>query len=199
MIATANIFSAVYRFIVLLTMSKEYNHRYLLVDSYDTSSDKFQPMHSRRYRSWFVEYRNIIAVSILLFISLAINVFLFIENINKLGLEESGQSLYSIFFCGPKAYCLANCLIGHLKFDTLIQYQSYTKYWNPQINQSMSDKAWDEINTNPVAIALSNDYVKEHGLTESTQFPWDTERSVYYIKGLHDLHCLVGILLPLIS
>ena len=63
----------------------------------------------------------------------------------------------------------------------------------------MSDKAWDEINTNPVAIALSNDYVKEHGLTESTQFPWDTERSVYYIKGLHDLHCLVGILLPLIS
>lgn len=96
MIATANIFSAVYRFIVLLTMAKEYNHRYLLVDSYDTSPDKFQPMHSRRYRGRFVEYRNIIAVSILLFISLAINVFLFIENINKLGLAESEQSLYSI-------------------------------------------------------------------------------------------------------
>ena len=97
-------------------------------------------------------------------------------------------------FRGLKAYYLANYLIGHLKFDTLIPYQSYTKYWNPQINQSVSDKAWDEINTNPVAIALSNDYVKEHGLTESTRFPWDTERSVYYVKGLHDLHCLVRIL-----
>lgn len=173
MIATANIFSTVYRFTALFTMAKEYNHRYLLVDSYDTSSDKFQPTHRRRYRGWLVEYRNILAVSILLFISLAINVFLFVKNINKPGLEESGRSLYS-----------------HLKFDTLIPYQSNTKYWNPQINQSVSDQAWDEINTNPVAVALSNDYVKEHGLTESTRFPWDTERSVYYVKGLHDLHCL---------
>ena len=95
MIATANIFSAVYRFTALLTMAKEYNHRYLLVDSYDIWSGKCQPTHSRRYRGWFVEYRNTLAVSILLFISLAINVFLFIENINKPGLKESGQSLYS--------------------------------------------------------------------------------------------------------
>jgi len=77
-------------------MTKEYNHRYLLVDSYDTSSDKFRPTHLRRYRGWFVEYRNILAVSILLFISLAINVFLFVGDINKPGLKESGQSLYSI-------------------------------------------------------------------------------------------------------
>jgi large-conductance mechanosensitive channel len=96
MIATANIFSTVYRFTALLTMAKEYNYRYLLVDGYDTSSDKFQPTHRGRYRGWFVEYRNILAVSILLFISLAINVFLFVKNINKPGLEESGQSLYSI-------------------------------------------------------------------------------------------------------
>ena len=78
-------------------MAKEYNHRYLLVDSSDTSSDKFQPTYPRRYGGWFVEYRNILAVSILLFISLAINVFLFVEDINKPGLKESGQSLYSIF------------------------------------------------------------------------------------------------------
>lgn len=57
------------------------------------------------------------------------------------------------------------------------------------------ESAWDDIDTNAVAIALDNNFAKRVELSPSTQFPWDTDRSVYYVKGIHDLHCLVSGLL----
>lgn len=84
-------------------------------------------------------------------------------------------------------------LPAHLAFDTPIAYNAYTDYWDPKANQSFADEAWDAIDTDPVAIALSDDYAKKHGLMYSTRFPWDTEKSVYYIKGYHDLHCIVCV------
>lgn len=53
------------------------------------------------------------------------------------------------------------------------------------------DAAWDTIDTSPMAVALHDEYVKRVGLPMSGRFPWDTERSIYYLKGLHDLHCIV--------
>lgn len=81
--------------------------------------------------------------------------------------------------------------IGGITFNTPIIYHSFTEYWSPTVNQSTLDEAWDALDTNPIAIALHDDYAEKAGLTPSTRFPWDTERSVYYLRGFHDLHCLV--------
>ncbi|ORX91866.1 hypothetical protein BCR34DRAFT_629554 [Clohesyomyces aquaticus] len=84
-------------------------------------------------------------------------------------------------------------------FDTFIQYHSTSEYWDPSANQSDMDDAWEALDTNPVAVALHDEHAKQLGLTPSTPFPWDTERSVYYLKGLHDLHCLKLIRKSIVS
>lgn len=66
-----------------------------------------------------------------------------------------------------------------------------TEYWHPNASDGDMEAAWDAIETNPLAIALDNSFAKRVKLEPSTQFPWDTERSIYYVKGIHDLHCLV--------
>ena len=55
-----------------------------------------------------------------------------------------------------------------------------------------SDAAWDALDTDLMAISLHDEFAKDVGLGPSTRFPWDTERSIYYVKGFHDLHCLVS-------
>ena len=82
--------------------------------------------------------------------------------------------------------------LGGLTFDTLIPYQTQSEYWNrTAANSTDAEEAWDSIDTNPMAVALHDNFAKNVGLAPSTRFPWDTERSIYYIKGFHDLHCLV--------
>jgi hypothetical protein len=68
-----------------------------------------------------------------------------------------------------------------------------TKYWHPNASDSDMEAAWDDIDTNAMAVSLDDRYVKRVGLPPSTRFPWDTERSIYYVKGIHDLHCLVRV------
>ncbi|CAN9129469.1 unnamed protein product [Alternaria alternata] len=65
-----------------------------------------------------------------------------------------------------------------------------TEYWQPNASDSDMEAAWDAINTNAMAITLEDGFAKRMSLPPSTRFPWDTERSIYYIKGIHDLHCL---------
>lgn len=72
-----------------------------------------------------------------------------------------------------------------------------TDFWDPNKTDSEMEAAWDAIDTNAMAVALDDGYAENMGLAPSTKFPWDTERSVYYIKGLHDLHCLVRQPTPL--
>ena len=66
-----------------------------------------------------------------------------------------------------------------------------SEYWHPNISDSDMEAAWDAIDTNAMAVALHDDYATSVGLPPSTPFPWDTERTIYYVKGIHDLHCLV--------
>jgi hypothetical protein len=81
--------------------------------------------------------------------------------------------------------------LAGLKFDTAIPYKAMTEYWHPNSSDSEMESTWDAIDTNSMAIALDDKYAENVGLSPSTQFPWDTERSIYYVKGIHDLHCLV--------
>lgn len=67
-----------------------------------------------------------------------------------------------------------------------------SEFWHPNASDRDMEAAWDAIDTNALPIALHDKFAKSAGLPASTHFPWDTERSIYYIKGIHDLHCLVG-------
>ena len=78
-----------------------------------------------------------------------------------------------------------------LTFNTPTRYHAMTDFWHPNASEADMETAWDAIDTGSMAVALHDDYVKRVGLPPTTRFPWDTERSVYYLKGLHDLHCLV--------
>lgn len=71
------------------------------------------------------------------------------------------------------------------------EYHALTEFWHPNASESAMEAAWDSINTNAVAVALDDEYAEKAGLPPTSRFPWDTERSVYYLKGVHDLHCLV--------
>lgn len=70
-------------------------------------------------------------------------------------------------------------------------YEYFTKYWTGdcEISTREEDELWDLINVDNVAVALSCDYIKEHNLEPSEPFPWDSDKSVYYLKVYHHLHC----------
>lgn len=125
----------------------------------------------------------------LLAISLSANIILLLYHPPKVCPQDLGKTAYSerpLLKIGNHAY-----KIGEITFDTPIAYHSFSEYWNSTLNHSVMDEAWDALDTNPMAIALHDDYAEKTGLAPSTRFPWDTERSVYYLKGFHDLHCLV--------
>jgi hypothetical protein len=90
----------------------------------------------------------------------------------------------------------ADIFLGGLTFDTPVPYEPISQFWNPNITFHEMDKAWDDIDTNPMAVALHDDFTRSVGLPPSGRFPWDTERSIYYLKGLHDLHCVVCLHIP---
>jgi hypothetical protein len=53
------------------------------------------------------------------------------------------------------------------------------------------DAAWDALDTNPMTVALHSEYAKNVSSELPTLATEDDERNCYYIKGFHDLHCLV--------
>jgi hypothetical protein len=78
-----------------------------------------------------------------------------------------------------------------LTFNTPKPYHAMTEFWSPNASETEMEVAWDAIDTGPMAVALHDDFVEKVSLPPTDRFPWDTERSVYYLKGIHDLHCLV--------
>ncbi|PSN69515.1 hypothetical protein BS50DRAFT_550406 [Corynespora cassiicola Philippines] len=126
--------------------------------------------------------RSFVVYLSLLLISFTANVLLVLDNARLKASGDSGKTIYS----------------GN-SFTTLSTFHSFTQYWNPNLAQETTDAAWSAIDTNPIAVALHNDFVNHVGLGPSTKFPWDTERSVYYIRAFHDLHCLKLIRKAIIS
>jgi hypothetical protein len=103
---------------------------------------------------------------------------------------ERRLSVSKYNFVSARQHC-ADPSQGGLTFNTPIVYHAMTEFWHPNATESDMEAAWDAIDTGPMAVALHDDYVKRVGLPLTTRFPWDTERGIYYLKGIHDLHCLV--------
>jgi hypothetical protein len=118
--------------------------------------------------------RSFVVFMSLLLLSLSANVLLVMENANlRISTRTAGKTPYS-----------------GLSFDTPIAYEPISPFWDPNISTQKMDATWDAIDTSPMAVALHDRYTNKVGLPPSGRFPWDTERSIYYLKGIHDLHCV---------
>jgi hypothetical protein len=118
--------------------------------------------------------RSFIFYMSILLLSLSANVLLVLDNAKLRIARDSAKTQFS-----------------GLTFDTPTPYHAMTEYWHANATEDEMDAAWDAIDTGPMAVALHDKFAKRVGLSATTRFPWDTERGVYYLKGMHDLHCLV--------
>jgi hypothetical protein len=123
--------------------------------------------------------RSFIVYLCIILLSLSANVLLVLDNAKMRIMTTHTKTPYS-----------------GLKFDTPTPYHAMTEFWDLNATEAEMGAAWDAIDTGPMAVALHDDYVKRVSLPRTSRFPWDTERSVYYLKGFHDLHCLVSSLFP---
>lgn len=82
-------------------------------------------------------------------------------------------------------------LQGGLAYDTPLINQPHNEYWGE--NETLADELWDDLNTDTVAVQFSDEYAREHDLPRSARFPWDDSKGVYFIKALHEIHCLVSL------
>ncbi|KAF1953407.1 hypothetical protein CC80DRAFT_420459, partial [Byssothecium circinans] len=77
-----------------------------------------------------------------------------------------------------------------LSLDTPSIHHHHTKYWGS--NQTRIDELWEAIDTNPVVVALTDEFADAHNLPHSDRFPWVKTKGRYFVKGFHQLHCLLS-------
>jgi hypothetical protein len=81
-----------------------------------------------------------------------------------------------------------------LAYDTLVSYGHHTDYTSD--NKTFADEMWDNLSIDPLVIAPTPEWIEEMGLPPSWDFPWDSNRKIYFIKVFHQLHCLVSNSIP---
>ena len=84
---------------------------------------------------------------------------------------------------------------GDLAYDTPTVFRSPTDWWGD--NESLAEELWEHIDTNPMAIPLTDDCAGSHDLPIASRIPWNNDKGTYFVKAFHQLHCLVSFLTPL--
>ena len=77
-----------------------------------------------------------------------------------------------------------------LQANVEVPYQSKTEYSGE--NEALATDLWEAINsTSAGAVALDHHWAASKGLIRAQEFPWDSDKGIYYIQGFHDVHCVV--------
>ena len=73
-----------------------------------------------------------------------------------------------------------------------IPYEWQTAY-NGE-NQTLADEKWGNLQPDIDAglVALTDEYIKANDLLYAQHFPWQDDIGIYFLKGLHSMHCLVS-------
>ena len=134
----------------------------------------------------------ILGCSTLLSISLALNVFQYAHEAHiRAHVSPFGVTPFSKpHLPWLMIFHRLNLLLGGLPYDTPVNFQYHSDYWGE--NETLADELWEAVETDPVAIALTDDYAQAHNLNVSLRFPWDSNKGLYYIKVFHQMHCLVS-------
>jgi len=82
--------------------------------------------------------------------------------------------------------------IAKLSWDTPRPWLKKTPY--SSTNLAEASKLWEtSLDIDTGMLALTDEFVKKEGLpTMSGRFPWDEDKSIFFVSGFHDLHCLVS-------
>ena len=81
-------------------------------------------------------------------------------------------------------------LLAGLQANVKVPYQSKTEYSGK--DEGLATESWEAINsTSAGAVALDHHWAASQGLIRAQDFPWDTDKGIYYIQGIHDVHCVV--------
>lgn len=81
--------------------------------------------------------------------------------------------------------------LADLQANVEIPYQYKTDYSGE--NETLANELWEAINsTSAGAVALDHHWAASKGLIRAQNFPWDTEKGIYYVQGIHDVHCVAS-------
>jgi hypothetical protein len=90
----------------------------------------------------------------------------------------------------PQSSFMGQSAYTGLSLDTPAVHYHHTDYWSK--NSTKADELWESIDTNPMVVALTDDFADAHNLPRSDRFPWDDNKGRYFVKVFHQLHCLVS-------
>lgn len=78
---------------------------------------------------------------------------------------------------------------AHLERNVPTEYAAVTDFTST--NRTAQDAAWDSDGMRPweTLLALDEDYAISKGLPHSMRWPWNADKGVYTMVGVHDLHC----------
>ncbi|KAI1374521.1 hypothetical protein F4677DRAFT_425305 [Hypoxylon crocopeplum] len=71
----------------------------------------------------------------------------------------------------------------------------YWDQWGPYAgsDDDIRDHLWDSIDIDSGIVAVSKSWASEKGLPEGTTFPWDSDKSIYFVNAYHSMHCLKNV------
>ncbi|KAI0457083.1 hypothetical protein F5B21DRAFT_109458 [Xylaria acuta] len=138
--------------------------------SVDEWSTETATIPYRRSRFALLNWTAILTT--LLAVSLTANIFLIIKSAIHPELTESDCPS---FYAG-------------LKRDVPIRIVPKTEYTSENLTAALL--SWGKLLGDPGVVALPSAYVKEKNLHQALPFPWDEDKSVYFLQAYHNLHCL---------
>ena len=115
--------------------------------------------------------------------SLTLNVYFIVTNLYINDTRTDHDRLPLSTLMGPSAYT-------GLSLNIPTTHHHHTDYWSA--NDTIADQLWEAIDTNPMVIALTDDFAASHGLPRSARWAWDDGKGRYFVKVFHQLHCLVS-------
>jgi hypothetical protein len=140
-----------------------------------------------RSMNWVVRlYRPVIVVVLLCIsiVSSAINIYLLSALSHQAHVRAEEARIYPLSSLqGKSAYT-------GLSLDTPSIHYHHTDFWSS--NETLADELWEGIDTDPMVVALTDDFADAHSLPRSDRFPWDKSKGRYFVKVFHQLHCLVS-------
>ncbi|KAI1396461.1 hypothetical protein F4819DRAFT_500233 [Hypoxylon fuscum] len=80
---------------------------------------------------------------------------------------------------------------GLVEGDVRVFWNQSGAYTDP--DDDVRDHLWDRLDIDSGIVAVPKSWAKEKGLPEGTTFPWDTNKSLYFVNAYHSLHCLKNV------
>ncbi|KAJ5239324.1 MFS multidrug transporter [Penicillium chermesinum] len=96
-------------------------------------------------------------------------------------ISSPGSDVHEIFSSQKSPYT-------GLGYDVEVPYTHHTKYTSHNLTEA--NEAWEGLSIDPMVIAPTKEEQASLGLPESWQFPWDSNRNIYFVKVFHQMHCL---------